>query len=183
MGARMPVPGVRFAALWLGLWASLLLASCAAPQYDEKADAQITGLQKEVDSQIVQFIADAHAGDAESLKKSSYANNVDWYNKVDSDLSSLELRMEAVVDPSTKNLPQIFGNFRTQMSNLQTVHKKKKNLGWVDWTATRNQLNVTFAVLLTYELSLKAAGTSSSGTTKSTATDTANAKAASLPAP
>jgi hypothetical protein len=161
-----------------------VLSSCASPpQYDAQTDTQLTNLQKEVDSKIVTFISDERLGDPASLKDASYTLNVKWYNQVDTDLETVELRMEAVPDPSTANLPQIFNNIRTALIvNVQTAHQKKGNLGIVDWTATRNQLNVQFAVLLTYELSLKSVGASSSSpTTQSTATKNASAKAAAPP--
>jgi hypothetical protein len=157
-------------------------AACvSAPQYDDTANTELTNLQKEVDSQIVQFISDARQNTADSLKDSSYTQNIKWYNSVDTDTTSLELRMEAVIDPSTANLPTIFDNLRTQMSNIQAVHQAHTNLPVIFWTPIRNQLNVQFAALMTYELSLKGTSSSSSPTTKSTATTTAQSKANSTP--
>jgi hypothetical protein len=158
------------------------LAACAsAPQYDDTANTQLTNLQKEVDSQIVRFISDARQNTAESLKDASYAQNIKWYNSVDTDTTSLELRMEAVIDPSTANLPTFFDNLRSQMSNIQTAHQAHTNLPAVFWTVVRNQLNVQFAALITYELSLKGTSSSSSPTTTSTATRATQSKANSAP--
>jgi hypothetical protein len=165
-------------ALCICLAAALLIAACATvPQYDQTTDANITSLQKEVDSQLVQWITYARIGDADSLKKSSYSASIDFYNKVDTDLTSLELRMEAVPDPSTAKLPLIFENFRTQINNLRTTHQKDTNLSAITYTALRNQLNAQFAVLLTFELSLKGVGSTSTSSTESTATKTATSKA------
>jgi hypothetical protein len=158
----------------------LLAAGCAVPQYDDTANTELTALQKEVDSQIVTFISLARQGGPDALKKGSYAQNIDWYNKVDTDTTSLELRMEAVLDPSTKNLPTFFDNLRQQFTNLRTTHQAKGNLPAPVWVVTRNQLNVQFAVLITYELSLKGTG-ASAGSTTSTATTAAAAKAAAPP--
>ncbi len=165
--------GLRAAALCL----PLLILSCAPPpQYDQQTDAQLTALQKEVDSRIVQFISDGRAGDAASLKQGGYAQNIDWYNNVDSDMTSVEMRMEAIPDPSTANLPAFFDNLRTELAAVRKDHQAKGNLSPIVWIVTRSQLNAQFAVLLTYELSLKKGG--SPGATSSTATATAAAKAA-----
>lgn len=168
----------------MALLFAIVLASCATPpQYDDQADTQITNLQKEIDSQIVKFISDAHQGDTAALKDSSYLQNIKWYNQVDTDLTSLELRMESSSDPSTANFPQFFDNMRTELSNIQKDHQGKGNLGVAVWTVSRNQLNAQFAVLLTYEISLKnmKSTSSSSPSTTSTATKNANGKAAALP--
>jgi hypothetical protein len=162
----------------------VVLASCVTPpQYDDQADTQITNLQKEVDSQVVKFISDARQGDAVSLKDSSYLQNIKWYNQVDVDLTSLELRMESSSDPSTANLPQFFDNLRTEFSKIQKDHQGKGNLNVVVWTVSRGQLNAQFAILLTYELSLKnvKSSSASSPSTQSTATANASAKAAAPP--
>src|ERR1700691_801510 len=52
------------------------LASCAsAPQYDATTDSDISSLQKEIDTQLVQWMVDDDLGDADSLKKASYASS------------------------------------------------------------------------------------------------------------
>ena len=160
------------------LFLSFATVSCGGPpQYDDKADTQLTDLQKEVDSQIVQLISWQHQHDSASLKKASYAQNVDWYNKVDTDTMALELRMEAVSDPSTANLPQFFDNLRTQFTNIKTSHAADTNLEEEIWIVLRSQLNVQYATLITYELSLKGVSSASSSSTKSTSTTNATAKA------
>ncbi len=155
-----------------------LISSCAtAPQYDSTTDSDISNLQKEIDSQLVQWIACARIGNSDAIKKSSYQENVDFYSKVDTDLTALELRIEAVPDKSTAKLPAFFGSLRTQLKNLQDTHEKKHNLPEVVLVPIRNQLNAQFAVLLTYELSLKGVGSPSTATTQSTSTKTAASKA------
>ena len=163
-------------ALWLPLLVALA-AACASvpPQYDQTTDAAISALQKEIDTQLVQWISLKRAGDPASLAKATYQANIDFYNKVEVDLTSLELRMEAVPDKSTQKLPEFFSNIRTELSNLQTQHKEGP-LSEIVLTATRNQMNAQFAVLMTYELSLKGVSSSSKSSTDSTATSTAAAK-------
>ena len=153
------------------------LASCAsAPQYDATTDSDISNLQKEIDTQLVQWMVDDRVGDADALKKASYASSTQIYAKVDTDLTALELRMEAIPDASTVKLPDFFTNLRTQLTNLQNAHQKDGHLPEVVLVAIRNQLNAQFAVLLTYELSLKGVTSPSKSSTTSTATTTAAAK-------
>jgi hypothetical protein len=158
----------------------LVLASCAStpPQYDATTDADISNLQKEVDSQLVQWITYDRIKDAASLEKGSYQANVAFYAKVDSDLSALELRMEAVPDESTKKLPQFFSNLQQQFMNLQNAHQAEKNLKEVVLVPIRNQMNAQFAVLLTYELSLRGVSSPKQSSTESTSTATAASKVA-----
>ena len=153
------------------------LASCAsAPQYDATTDSDISSLQKEIDTQLVQWIVDDQLGDADSLQKASYASSVQFYAKVNTDLTSLELRMEAIQDSSTVKLPDFFTNLRAQLDNLKNAHQKDGHLVEPVLKVIRNQLNAQFAVLLTYELSLKGVTSPSKPSTTSTATTTAAAK-------
>jgi hypothetical protein len=121
-------------------------------------------------------MVDDRLGDADSLKKASYAASTQFYAKVDTDLTALELRMEAIPDSSTVKLPDFFTNLRAQLSNLQNAHQKDGHLVEPVLVVTRNQLNAQFAVLLTYELSLKGVTSPSKSSTTSTATTTAAAK-------
>lgn len=160
----------------LALTVSILAACVTAPQYDATTDSDISNLQKEVDTQLVQWIIDDRMGDADSIKKATYAGNIPFYAKIDTDLTALELRMEAVPDKSSEKLPEFFASLRTQLANLQSAHQKDGHLVEVVLVVTRNQLNAQFAVLLTYELSLKGVSSPSKSTTTSTATTTAAAK-------
>jgi hypothetical protein len=134
------------------------LAACASPQYDSQADTSISSLQKEIHSQIDAWISGTNP---------AYSDNVKFYNTVDTDLSSLEIRMEATPDPSSANLPTVFSNLKTELASMQSVHKKQSRLSSFYLHATQNLFDAQFAVLLTYELSLKTTG---SGSTTSTAT-------------
>ena len=161
--------------------AMVLFSSCATPpQYDSTTDAAISNAQKEIDSQLVKWISADWAGDAASLDKASFDANRDFYSKVDVDLTALSFSMEAVADKSTAKLPQFFENLRTQIDNLRNDHLKNIHLKAETLQIVRNQLNAQFAVLLTYELSLKGVNSPSSATTQSTATATAAVK---TPAP
>jgi hypothetical protein len=151
----------------------LFLCFCAAPSYDDDAYKKLTNLQSEVDLQIQKNIRGAGT-DGDYTQKTT----TDWYSTVNSDLDTLENQMEGSGDPSTANLPVIFQNMRIQLDNLEVVHKTHGRLPPTFWSLSENQLNSQFAVLITYELSLKNGGAAA---TKSTATTTAAAKSAGPP--
>ena len=141
------------------------IGACASPQYDSKADTAIGALQSNLHGQIDGWIS-----------KSKPAT----YDTVDTDLKSLELRMEATPDPSTANLPIVFSNLSTEITNLKNTHKQSGTLSEFFLRATQQQLDAQFAALLTYELSLKTVGTG--GTTQSTATAQNPSKTPNSPA-
>jgi len=161
----------RYRKLSVVLVIGLLVSGCvSAPQYDATTDSDISSLQNEIDSELVQWTSLAQAGDAASLQKQSYAQNTSFYDKVDSDLETLELRLEAVQDPSTANMPQYFSNIRAQIANLKALHEKNNNLDALTLKGIRPTMNLNFAILLTYELSLKGVASNNSTATSSTAT-------------
>lgn len=138
----------------------LIVAACTAPQYDSKADTSISDLQSKLHRTIDGWISGS--------TDPTFNKNIAFYDDVDSSLKGLELRMEATPDASTANLPVYFSNLRTQLSNLRATHKEYGTLSEFALRATQNQLDSQFAVLLTYELSLKTVG--GGGSTQSTAT-------------
>jgi hypothetical protein len=168
--------------LQIGVAIAVVAGCASAPQYDQTTDAAIGNLQKEVDSQLVQWISDQRENTDASKKDASYAQNEKFYDKVDTDLTSLELRMEAVPDASSSKLTKFFDALYQQINNVRDVHQKQGNLSAVAITATRNQLNTQFAVLITYELSLKGVSSPTKSSTESTATTTAANKAAAVQA-
>ena len=82
----------------------LLVAACAAPQYDDQTDKLISQLQTDVNTEIVSLITLDHTisnltgkTDAASKKaladaktKAGYNANTSFYNKVDVDLTALQ---------------------------------------------------------------------------------------------
>jgi hypothetical protein len=133
----------------------LLDAGCAAPLYDEQTDKEITALQREIDSRLVALITLSRSHDKNSAEKASYAQNSDFYDKVESDLTILRTRMLASADRSAAKLAPVFDNLAASIADLRKVHEMQGRLGAVALVATRNQLNAQFSILLTYELSLK----------------------------
>lgn len=136
----------------------LIFYGCAAPQYDVKADTAIGDLQSKIHGQINSWIS--------KDKSLSYASNKGFYDIADTDIKSLEIRMEATQDPSTANLPTVFSNLSTQMSEMRELHMEKNTLSEYYLRPQQAYIDSVFAALLTYELSLKSGG----GKTDSTAT-------------
>ena len=132
-----------------------LVAGCAAPLYDEQTDKEITSLQREVDGRLTALISLSRSRDKAAIQKASYAQNSDFYDKVDSDLTILRTRMLASADPSAAKLAPIFDNLAASIADLRRVHEAQDRLGAAALVATRNQLNAQFSTLLTYELALK----------------------------
>jgi hypothetical protein len=159
MDSAVRARGMHF---FIVLHIAFLLCSCAAPQYDSKADAAISDLQSKLHGQIDGWISKS--------KPASYTKNVAFYDGVDTDLKSLELRMEATPDPSTANLPIIFSNLSNQITTLRKTHEETGTPTEFFLLATQQQLDAQFAALLTYELSLKTSGPMGA-TTQSTATN------------
>jgi len=160
-----------------------LVAGCASlPQYDSTTDTNLTSLQKEIDWQIVEWTSDANSTDATTKAKLLNSNNIDFYNKVDTDIESVELRMEAVPDASNQNLPQYFTNLRQMLTNLKAGEQgmealtPSSNLSSTSLAATRWQFAAQFAPLITYELQLKGVSSPKKAKTSSASTDTAKAK-------
>jgi hypothetical protein len=176
--------GAGFAGRVAIIGSAILLASCVSvPQYDATTDTQLSALQSEIDSKLVEWATDVSSPDPGTKAKAGYSKNVDFYNKVDTDMESLELRMEAVPDASNHNLPTYFTNLRQMLTNLKGAQQQLEQqnppayLSAGGLTATRWQFAAQFAPLITYELTLKGVASSKSATTKSAATATANEKA------
>ncbi|QYE35411.1 MULTISPECIES: hypothetical protein [Sphingosinicellaceae] len=161
------------AVLCLALPLAVLPAACVTvPQYDATTDSAISAVQREIDGRLVTLISAAESTDPAVRQSASFARNAAFYDQVDSDLVALAMRMEAVQDRSTANLPQFFANLAQQMSNLKAAHKTDDIIPGPVVAITRKQLNANFAVLLTYELSLKGVASAGKASTTSTATAT-----------
>ena len=179
------MPKRRRGRVLLGAAAALFatLGACvSAPQYDATTDANLSALQREIDAQLVKWIADVRSSKSADKENATYAKNVDFYNKVDTDMLSLELRMEAVPDASNKNLPQYFSNLRQIVENIKSTQQEddaKKPPEYFDPDVlqhTRWQIAAQFAPLITYELTLKGVASPKESATSSAATKTASAK-------
>ncbi len=166
--------------------AGLLVLSMCAPQYDEATDKSISALHQQVEGEIVRLvglarrIASLSGQDvsaqpvltrvcanvpasrqalAAACSKASYDQNIAFYDAVETDLSSLKLRLDARSGLSTEKLDnlvrQIHDIILDPKNSLQSEHSLNNVLVESFLSATRAQLNVLFQTLLRYELNLK----------------------------
>jgi hypothetical protein len=143
------------------VFALLALASCVTSRYDATADAKLTALQQDVDTQMVLMASLSTRSDANSIKLRSYDANIDFYNKTDVDLTSLELRMEAISGPGSDNTQKIFESLRATLSSIANTHKKQGSASREYWIANRSLLNIEFGALIRRELVYKGLTTAS----------------------
>jgi hypothetical protein len=149
----------------------LILSGCASVNYDDQADSQLTSITQEVNQQFITWENQSKA------KAAPY--DPTFYNKLEADLQTLEIRMEASQDPATQNLIPVFDSLNQQVENLRQLHQTEKTLPAEFFHAERQLLDAQLAALITYELSLKpsAIGGSPAAKTQSTAVATAGSKA------
>lgn len=140
----------------------LLLVSCATSKYDATVDAKLTELQQEVDTQMVSMISASTQTNEKSVKQRAYNANIAFYDKVDVDLTSLELRMEGV-SGSKDNTEEIFSNIRSTLTSIAQTHKKQGVASREYWAANRTILNVEFGTLIQRELVYKGLASSGEG--------------------
>jgi hypothetical protein len=161
----------------------LLLAHCASP-YDPATDKSIADLRKKVDDKILALISDdqkiARLGSrqdkasqklvAEAKENASFEKNRGFYNEVDSDLTGLQMRIDGTPDLSTQKVDSLIKDMRLILldppprgqdpTSMQAVHEAQDRLGASFLRSTRAQVDVLFATLVKYELTLQS-GTSS----------------------
>jgi hypothetical protein len=160
------------------------LAACTTT-YDEQTDKGISSLQHQVDQKIVALVSlDRKIDSLQNLKTdsaqkalekakedASYDANVSFYDGVNTDLTSLQMRADAIPDFSTPKLDETFANLRGVLmeapragglpTSMQAVHASQGRLSEAFLLSTRSQANALFATILQYELTLKAGETPS----------------------
>jgi len=121
------------AAKQAALFVGLVVAACSAPPYDEQTDRLISGLQSDVDGQIVMLIsldhkiAELSAAASEASRKTvadakakaGYEANAAFYDKIDSQITSLRLRIDALPNEATANLDRSLDELRANLLSDQ----------------------------------------------------------------
>jgi len=170
-------------------FASLLAAfvvACTPPPYDDQTDKAISTLQSDVDTEIVSLLSFAHtasaggSGASDAKTKGGYQANKTFYQKVDVELMSIKLRVDAAPSVSTsqmdKALEALRQNILSGPGSLQSVHQQEDLPGEAYFTTERTILAQQFQALLTYELLLKNGSASTNNTTTGTTPTPASAK-------
>lgn len=163
------VPARAAGAVLFILLAVLAVLAACAPIYDEQTDKQIAAVQQETDAGLVKLITLARRIDrlkeqpdpasrqalAEATLKAGYEANAEFYDKVDSDLTSLELRMTATPDLSAAKLGEAIKALRDNIDDLRTFHADHGTIGAKALVRSRAAVNEEFKTLMHYELNLK----------------------------
>jgi hypothetical protein len=161
----------RFPLIWYVsiLWIALIVLASCAPTYDETTDKQIAAVQQETDAGLTKLITLARKIDslkglndltsqkalADAKSKASYDANTDYYDKIDTDLTSLQLRMTATPDLSSVKLEESFKALRDNLNDLRQFHSDHGLIGAQALTNARTAINQQFKTLMQYELNLK----------------------------
>ncbi len=148
------------------------LGSCGSVNYDDEADKQLTTITQETNQQFATWESQAQA-------KSPVVYDTKFYDKVEADIKTLEIRMEASQDAATQHLIPVFDSLNNQVEQLRNFHMTQKAFSDAEFLhGEQDILDAQLAALITFELSLKPnAVTGSSGSkTQSTAASTTKAK-------
>ena len=150
----------------LALW----LAACGTVNYDQQADQQITAITQEINLQLLTW---AHQIDATPSKPAAY--DTKFYDKVEADLTTLQIRLEASQDPATQKIVQNLNDLLTQVEQIRQLHMAQKTFNNSAFLrAELDAINAQLSILTTFELSLKPSTASGSPGAKTQSTSTAN---------
>ena len=154
------------------------LAACA-PAYDLQADQGITAVQHSVDGKIVSLISldqkihNFHGGGTPAEQKAlakarddaSYDANVAFYDATDTDLTSAQMRVDALPNRATPKIDQTFDALRDVLlsapqggadpTSMRAVHAAQDHLSAAYLRSLRTQSNALFSTLIQYEATLK----------------------------
>ena len=160
------------------LSAIVLLSSCATVNYDQQADQQLSALSQEITLQFITW-----ANQVEESPPSPVPYDAKFYDKVQADITALEIRMQASQSAATDKISGVFTSLFDQIQSVRKLHQKHGSFTQGDAAflhAELDVLNAQIAPLMTFELSLKPRQVSGSGQPKTTsqATSSAATKAA-----
>ena len=151
------------------VWVAISAIVACAPTYDEATDKQIMAVQQETDAGLRRLISLSQKIDslkdlsdtasqkalADARSKAIYDANSDFYDRVDTDLTSLQLRMTATPDLSAASLERSFKAIRDNIDDLRSFHSRYKVIGAQALSSARAAINQQFKTLMQYELNLK----------------------------
>lgn len=135
--------------LWV-LCGCMALSGCQTILYDAQADQQITSLGQEVNQQLLTWEFD------EARKPGSAAYDPKYYAKVESDLTMLQMRINAGSGSNEAVLPDVFSTMQKLLDDEQSAHSNPgRKVDGVFFHAERGLWNTQLATLTSYELALK----------------------------
>lgn len=147
---------------------ALVLASCA-PTYDSIADQVLVDTQKQADDGLLKL--ETLSARIEGLEKSSkpsdrkalveakrqgsYTSNTDFYNSLESSLTTLDTRMTAIPNLSTPKLSNALSALEHNVAEIRSTHASEDILK-VDYLKQAKEiLDQQFKALTVYELTIK----------------------------
>jgi hypothetical protein len=145
-----------------------MLESCA-PTYDDIADKMLVETQKQADDGLLKLESLATTieslgklSDAQSKKsledvksKASYISNMDFYNNLQSSITTLDARMTAMPGLSTPDVAVALSKIQANVGEVRTLHAKQNILSADYVRSARQLLDQQFKALTVYELTLK----------------------------
>lgn len=138
--------------LWV-LCGCVALGGCQTMLYDAQADQQITSLGQEVNQQLLTWEFD------EARKPGSAAYDPTYYAKVESDLTMLQMRINAGSGTSEAVLPDVFSVMQKLLDDERSAHSSQdRKVDGVFFHVERGLWNTQLATLTSYELALKQSG-------------------------
>jgi len=154
------------------------VAGCAAPAYDETTDKSISTLQNDIDSELISLAslgerierlrnrddAASKKALADALSKASFDANSASYDKIDLDLTTVRLRIDAEPNASTENLDAALGSLRDNLfgeKSLRDTHSQEDVLHSAYVETEKQTLDQQLQALLAYEIVLKKGASSS----------------------
>ena len=102
-------------AFLLPFFMAIMLSACGSVNYDDQADQQLTAITSESNLQFTTWISQTKAG-------TPVAYDPKFYDKVEADVKTLEIRMEASQDAATQKLIPVFQSLVDQFENLRKFH-------------------------------------------------------------
>jgi len=138
--------------LWV-LCGCMAVSACQAILYDAQADQQITSLGQEVNQQLLTWEFD------EARQPGSAAYDPKYYAKVESDLTMLQMRINAGSGSNEAVLPDVFSTMQKLLDDEQAAHSSQsRKVDGAFFHVERGLWNTQLATLTSYELALKQSG-------------------------
>ena len=146
----------------------MLFLSCA-PTYDSIGDQVLVDTQKQADDGLLKLETLAARIDSlqkrsnpndrkalvEAKRQASYASNTDFYNSLESSLTTLDTRMTAMPNLSTPKLTNALSALERNVAEIRDVHASQDILTENYWKDARKILDEQFKALTVYELTIK----------------------------
>jgi hypothetical protein len=139
--ATSRVAAGAFVLLWTFGLSVAALSGCATVNYDAEADKQLTTLSQEINLELITW---ANQIDSPTPKPAAY--DAKFYDKVEADLTTLEIRMGSSQSEATDKVMGVVQSLLEQIEGLRRRHEQQKTLTDAEFLRAEQQLlNVQIA--------------------------------------